>query len=66
MVYRSKESASPFGDVQTLSQVAAIIGVPVVDVVAEARARSIPDALPTTPVGFSTAETLLRVFQDEV
>ena len=64
--YRSKESASPFGMSQTLTQVASIIGVPLADVLTEARKRSMPEAVGSTVVGFSTAETLLRVFQDEV
>jgi hypothetical protein len=62
--YRSKEQASPFGMAQTISQVAALIGVPVAEVVAEAQRRSMPNAAPSTVVGFSTAEILLRVFQD--
>lgn len=64
--YRSKEQASPFAPTQTIAQVAAVIGVPVAEVVAEAKRRSMPAATSSTVVSFSTAETLLRVFQDEV
>ncbi|MBY4381883.1 hypothetical protein HQO24_10540 [Rhodococcus fascians] len=64
-IYRTKEDASPFKGVQTVAQVADTIGVSVAQVVAEMANRSRPGATASTAVDFTTAETILRVFQEE-
>lgn len=65
-IYRSKENASPFAAAQTVAQVASIIGATVPAVVAVMAARSRPGATGATVVDFTTAETILRVFQEEM
>ena len=62
---RTKEQASPFKASQTVSKVAEICGVTVPDVVAVMAARSKPGATASTSVDFTTAETILRVIQDQ-
>lgn len=61
---RTKESASPFKPSQTVAQVATIIGVTTAQVTAVMAARSRPGATAATVVDFTTAETILRVFQE--
>lgn len=61
---RTKESASPFKPSQTVTQVATIIGVTTAQVIAVMAARSRPGATGSTSVDFTTAETILRVFQE--
>lgn len=62
---RTKESASPFKATQTVTKVAEICGRTVPEVVAVMAARSKPGATASTTVDFTTAETILRVFQEE-
>ena len=62
---RTKEVASPFAATQTVAQVATIIGVTTAQVIAEMANRSRPGATASTAVDFTTAETILRVFQEE-
>jgi hypothetical protein len=64
-IYRTKEDASPFKGVQTVAQVADVIGVSVAEVVVVMANRSQPGATGSTAVDFTTAETILRVFQEE-
>ncbi|WP_032384705.1 hypothetical protein [Rhodococcoides fascians] len=62
---RTKESASPFKASQTVAQVATIIGTTSAAVIAIMATRSRPGATASTSVDFTTAETILRVFQEE-
>lgn len=63
--YRTKEDASPFADTQSVTQVADIIGVTAADVIAVMAAHSRPGATTATAVDFTTAETILRIFQEQ-
>lgn len=68
---RTKEVASPFAASQTVTQVAALIStflgvsITTTQVIAQMAARSRPGATTSTVVDFTTAETILRVFQEE-
>lgn len=62
---RTKESASPFKNTQTVAQVATICGVTTAAVIEQMSNRSRPGATASTAVDFTTAETILRVFQEE-
>lgn len=62
---RTKESASPFKKTQTVAQVATICGVTIAAVIEQMATRSRPGATASTTVDFTTAETILRVFQEE-
>lgn len=62
---RTKEAASPFKATQTVTKVAEICGVTADEVIAIMAARSKPGATASTSVDFTTAETILRVIQDQ-
>jgi len=62
---RTKEAASPFATTQTVAQVATICGVTTAAVIEQMANRSRPGATASTAIDFTTAETILRVFQEE-